>query len=78
MMQRILAASLQVLYYAAFAAIFKPAFYTVEIKSKILDHIPVTLGALFINVIAPTWGMDGAALYVDDASHSRISNMLNH
>lgn len=65
----ILAALLQVLYYAAFAAIFKSAFYTVDIKSSIIDLIPVTLGALFINVIAPTWGMAGAALYVDDASH---------
>jgi len=65
----LLAAMLQVLYYAAFAAIFKAAFYTVEIKSKILDLIPVTLGALFINVIAPAWGIAGAALYVDDASH---------
>jgi uncharacterized membrane protein YbhN (UPF0104 family) len=65
----LLAAVLQVLYYAAFAAIFKAAFYTVEIKSKILDLIPVTLGALFINVIAPAWGIAGAALYVDDASH---------
>ena len=27
------------------------------------------MGALFINVVAPTWGMAGAALYVDDASH---------
>lgn len=65
----LLAAVLQVLYYAAFAAIFKAAFFTVEIRSKVLDLIPVTLGALFINVIAPTWGMAGAALYVDDASH---------
>jgi uncharacterized protein (TIRG00374 family) len=65
----LLAAVLQVLYYAVFAAIFKSAFYTVDIKSRILDLIPVTLGALFINVVAPTWGMAGAALYVDDASH---------
>jgi len=65
----LLAAVLQVLYYTVFAAIFKSAFYTVDIKSRILDILPVTLGALFINVVAPTWGMAGAALYVDDASH---------
>jgi uncharacterized protein (TIRG00374 family) len=65
----LLAALLQVIYYAVFAAIFKSAFYTVEIRSSILDLIPVTLGALFINVVAPTWGMAGAALYIDDASH---------
>ncbi len=65
----LLAAILQVLYYAVFAAIFKSAFCTVDIKARIRDILPVTLGALFINVVAPTWGMAGAALYVDDASH---------
>jgi uncharacterized protein (TIRG00374 family) len=65
----LLAAVLQVLYYTIFAAIFKSAFNTVDIKSKVRDLIPVTMGALFINVVAPTWGMAGAALYVDDASH---------
>ena len=65
----LLAAVLQVLYYTVFAAVFKSAFYTVYIKARIRDILPVTLGALFINVVAPTWGMAGAALYVDDASH---------
>jgi len=65
----LLAAMLQVLYYGLFAAIFESAFYTVEIRSSIFNLISITLGALFINVIAPSWGMAGAALYVDDASH---------
>lgn len=66
----VLAASLlQVLYYVAFAAMFKSAFFTVDVKSRVRDLLPVTLGALFINVVAPTWGMAGAALYVDDAAH---------
>jgi len=64
-----LAAVLQVFYYAIFAAMFKSAFNTVDMRSSIRNLIPVTLGALFINVVAPTWGMAGAALYVDDASH---------
>jgi uncharacterized protein (TIRG00374 family) len=63
------AAMLQVLYYVFFAAMFKSAFYTVGMRSSILDLIPVTLGALFINTVAPTWGVAGAALYVDDATH---------
>ena len=63
------AALLQVLYYAVFAAMFKSAFFTVDVKSKIRDLLSVTLGALFINMVAPTWGMAGAALYVDDAAH---------
>ena len=63
------AALLQVLYYVVFAAMFKSAFFTVDVKSKIRDLLSVTLGALFINMVAPTWGMAGAALYVDDAAH---------
>ena len=65
----LLASLLQVFYYVVFAAMFESAFYTVDMRSSILNLIPVTLGALFINVVAPTWGMAGAALYVDDASH---------
>ncbi len=65
----LIAAILQVFYYSAFAAMFKAAFNAVDIRSRIRDLIAVTLGALFVNVIAPTWGMAGAALYVDDASH---------
>jgi len=65
----IAAALLQVLYYAVFAGMFKSAFSTVDVKSRIRDLLPVTLSALFINVVAPTWGMAGAALYVDDVAH---------
>jgi hypothetical protein len=65
----LLAAVLQVLYYTVFAAMFKSAFNTVDMRSSIRNLIPVTLGALFINLVAPTWGLAGAALYVDDASH---------
>ena len=65
----LLAACLQVLYYAVFAAIFKSAFHTVDIESRIRDLIPVALGALFINTVAPTWGMAGAALFVDNVSY---------
>jgi uncharacterized membrane protein YbhN (UPF0104 family) len=63
------AAILQVLYYAVFACMFKSAFYTVGVESRIRDLLPVTFGALFVNVVAPTWGMAGAALYIDDAAH---------
>lgn len=65
----LVAAILQMLYYIVFAAMFKSAFLTVEVTSKIRDLLPVTLSALFINMVAPTWGMAGAALYVDDAAH---------
>jgi uncharacterized protein (TIRG00374 family) len=63
------AALLQVLYYSVFAAMFQSAFSAVDVKSRVRDLLSVTLVALFINVVAPTWGMAGAALYVDDAAH---------
>ena len=63
------AALLQVLYYIAFAAMFKSAFFTLDVKSRVREPLSVTVGALFINVVSPTWGMAGAALYVDDAAH---------
>jgi len=63
------AAILQVLYYTVFAAMFKSAFLTVDVKSRVCDLLSVTLSALFINMVAPTWGSAGAALYVDDAAH---------
>ena len=56
------AALLQVLYYAVFAAMFKFAFFTVDVKSKIRDLLSVTLGALFINMVAPTWGRAGSGI----------------
>jgi uncharacterized membrane protein YbhN (UPF0104 family) len=63
------AALLQVLYYTSFAAMFKSAFLAVDVKSRVRDLLSVTLSALFINMVAPTWGMAGAALYVDDAAN---------
>jgi len=63
------AALLQVLYYTVFTAMFKSAFLAVDVKSRVRDLLSVTLSALFVNVVAPTWGMAGAALYVDDATH---------
>lgn len=61
------AALLQVVYYIVYAALYHSAFYTVEIKSRVQDLIPVTLGSLFVNVVAPTGGVGGAALFIDDA-----------
>lgn len=65
----VVAAFLQIAYYIIFSAVFKAAFHTVEVKSRVLELLPVTLGTLFVNTLAPTWGMAGAALFVDDVAH---------
>jgi phosphatidylglycerol lysyltransferase len=65
----VLAAGLvQVIYYGVFAASYSSAFDTVEVKSRVLELIPVTLGSLFVNVVTPAGGAGGVALFVDDAS----------
>ena len=61
------AALLQVIYYLTFSATYQSAFYALGIKRKVLELVPVTLGSLFINVVAPTASTAGAALFVDDA-----------
>lgn len=63
------AALLQVVYYLVFTEMFRCAFYTVEVKSQLRELLPLTFGAQFINTVAPTWGMAGVALFVDDLSN---------
>ncbi len=62
------AAALQVVYYLTFTATYQAAFYALGIKRKVLELVPVALGSLFINVVAPTASTAGAALFVDDAT----------
>lgn len=58
----------QGVYLVVFAASYQAAFRTVEIKSRLRDLVPVVLGALFVNLAAPTGGASGVALFVDDAA----------
>jgi len=64
----LVAAGLQVIYYLIFTATYQSAFYALGIKRKLWELIPVTLGSLFVNVVAPTASTAGAALFVDDAA----------
>ena len=64
----ILAAIIQVIYYVVFTGTYKMAFKTVDVPSRLWDLLPVTLGAVFVNVVAPVGGAAGAALFIDDAS----------
>jgi phosphatidylglycerol lysyltransferase len=59
---------LEVTHYLVYATLYHSAFCTVEVKSRVRDLIPVALGSLFVNVVAPTGGAGGAALFVDDAA----------
>ena len=59
---------LQIAYYALYSGLYSSAFDVVGVKSRWRDLLPVTLGSLFINVVAPAGGATGAALFVDDAA----------
>ena len=62
------AAVLQVIYYLTFTATYQAAFYALGIKRRVWELVPVALGSLFVNVVAPTASTAGAALFVDDAA----------
>jgi hypothetical protein len=54
------------LFFFAFA--YQAAFYTVEIKARFGEILPVMLGSMFVNAVAPGGGVAGVALFVDDQS----------
>ncbi len=62
------AAISQIGYFVIFTASYQAAFDTVEVKSRLLPLIPVTLSSLFVNVVAPSGGASGGVLFVDDLS----------
>jgi phosphatidylglycerol lysyltransferase len=62
----LLAAAAQIAYYIAMAATYQAAFAAVDVSSRVRDLTPITLSSLFINVVAPSGGAAGAALFVDD------------
>ncbi len=64
----LVAAGLQVIYYLFYTEQYRAAFSTVDVKSRLVELLPVMFGSIFVNVAAPTGGASGAALFVDDAA----------
>ncbi len=62
------AAALQAAYYLAYAALCWVAFAVVGVKSRFREVFAVLLGSMFANVVVPTGGAAGAALFMDDAA----------
>jgi phosphatidylglycerol lysyltransferase len=68
----LIAALLQGLHFVAHAGIYKSAFDTVELDTRLVDLVPLVFGSIFVNVVAPVGGTSGAAIFVDDAArHGR-------
>ncbi len=61
------AALLQLAYFVTQARVFQVCFRLVGVESRLPQLVPVFLGSMFINTVAPSGGTAGLALYVDDA-----------
>ncbi|MBX3015346.1 MAG: lysylphosphatidylglycerol synthetase family protein [Caldilineaceae bacterium] len=59
---------LQLLYYVAYTGVYQRAFATVDVQSSLWELVPVTYASLFANLAAPTGGMAGAALFVEEVA----------
>lgn len=69
----LLAGALQAGYYVLYAALFHFAFHAVGVESRLRYLVFVTLGAVFVNTVAPSGGMAGLVLFMDDAARHRQS-----
>jgi phosphatidylglycerol lysyltransferase len=56
----------QVVYFIVFTASYQAAFATVDIKTRTRELIPVTLGALFVNLVVPAGIAGGTALFAQE------------
>jgi phosphatidylglycerol lysyltransferase len=57
---------LQAAYYMVFSWTYQSAFDMVDLSARTRDLLPVTLGSLFVNVVAPVGRVGGAALFAED------------
>ena len=63
----------QIGFYAAFTLLTQATFRAVHLERKFKDLVPLVLGSLFVNVLAPTGGQTGTILYADDAARRNES-----
>jgi uncharacterized protein (TIRG00374 family) len=54
-------------FFILYAALYQASFFTVGVKSRIRDLLPLVFAAVFVNAIAPSGGAGAGALFVDDA-----------
>lgn len=62
------AAALQIVYYVVVAGVYQSAFLAVGVASRARDLLAALLASLFVNTVAPSGGMAGSALFVDEAA----------
>jgi len=59
---------LQLVYYILLGVLYQAAFAVVEVKTRLRELIPVLLASVFVTTLAPTGGVSGAALFIDDVA----------
>jgi uncharacterized membrane protein YbhN (UPF0104 family) len=55
----LVAAIIQAVYYIIYSMVYKSAFYTVEVESRLRHLVAVSLAVVFINTVTPTVGSAG-------------------
>lgn len=58
---------LQVVYYLVYAVLYKFAFLTVDVASRVLEIVPVLFASIFLKAIVPSGGVSAMAVFIDDA-----------
>lgn len=69
----IVAALLQALYYYCLTSLSTTSFGIIGIQRSVKEFIPLVLGSLMINVLAPTGGVASAGLFIQDATSKKES-----
>lgn len=62
------AVGVQGLYFLVFTAVYRSAFDTVGVASRLRELVPVVFASIAVNVTTPAAGFGGATLFVDDAA----------
>jgi uncharacterized protein (TIRG00374 family) len=62
------AGAVMVPYYLVYAVSYQLAYDAVGIKRNLRELLPVIFGMLFVNLVTPTGGSAGVALFVDEAA----------
>lgn len=62
------AAAMMIPYYIVYAVSFQAAYDAVGIKRSLRELLPVIFAMLFVNLVTPSGGSAGVALFVDDSS----------
>ena len=58
----------QVMYYVVFSSLWRSSLDVVEVSLPLHEAIQIVLASVFVNTVAPSGGMAGAALFADDVS----------